>query len=62
MVVNGYYFNPITFMDTVGKIRGGVDSGVKLICLHCLHSAQGSVGVRAALYKLDLTTHHKVLE
>lgn len=36
-------------MDTVGKITGGVDSRVKRICLQCLHSAQGSVGVRAAL-------------
>lgn len=51
-------------MDTVVKTMGGVDSGIKLICLQCLHSTRGSVKgeLRAALYKLDLTTHHKVLE
>lgn len=43
-------------MDTEGKIMCGVDSCVKLICLECLYSAQGSVGIRAALYKLHLTT------
>ncbi len=37
-------------MDTVGKIRGDVDSGIKLIHLQCLHSAQGRVGVRELLF------------
>lgn len=43
-------------MDTVEKITVSVDFCFTLICLQCLHSAQGSVGVRAALYKLYLTT------
>lgn len=50
MAVNRYYFNPIPFMDAVGKIMGRVDSRLKLICLQCLHSAQGSMGAWELLF------------
>lgn len=49
-------------MDTGGKITVVLTLALNWSVSSAYTVPMGSVAVRAALYKLDLTTYHKVLE